>query len=205
MAERRKSDLGRWSQLLVAVVVNWLIISDLTSTMSVRTLWTLVIHYNSHKIHTHVVFYSIDINGFYTVHTVYSISPYTKPTITQNFCFFSYSKTFTLYDLYACFLMGTKKCPRKVKNYWYYYICWGLCLYNIRNTRYTHTHTHTHTNMYLTIFYLKLFCILYFILFYKGIYTTPWKIKRSLFKINKWMMNEWIRKPIIFPIDDKGA
>lgn len=50
----RKIEIRSRSLITVPVVVNWLILYDFTSTMSVRTLWNLVIHYNSHKIHTHI-------------------------------------------------------------------------------------------------------------------------------------------------------
>jgi len=50
-------------------------------------------------------------------------------TLTENFQHFYIKKKTLFYDLEVVFLMETKKCPHKVKDF-----------------QYTHTDTHTHTS-----------------------------------------------------------
>ncbi len=63
-------------------------------------------------------------NGFYTVQTVFSIALHLSLPLTGNILLFQIFNT--LHSLWFISLFswwGPKKCPHKVKIYWYYYPC----------------------------------------------------------------------------------
>ncbi len=62
------------------------------------------------------------LNGIYTVQ-LYFLLPH---PFQENCCIFKLKKNLILYDLFACFLMGTKKCPHKDKDLGYCHLC-GSC------------------------------------------------------------------------------